>query len=68
MGWVRSISVHESGQFLASGGDDGTMRVWEVTTGRCLRRIEFGEKVRRVGEFDTWAILLRVNGMHRNAF
>ena len=47
-GWVRSISVHSSGQFLVSGGDDGTMRVWEVNTGRCLRKIEFGEKVRRV--------------------
>ena len=49
-GWVRSISVHSSGQFLVSGGDDCTMRVWEVTTGRCLRKIQFDEKVRRVGK------------------
>ena len=48
-GWVRSISVHSSGQFLASGGDDGTMRVWEISSGRCLRKIQFEEKVRRVG-------------------
>lgn len=47
-GWVRSISVHSSGQFLVSGGDDCTMRVWEVSTGRCLRKIQFEEKVRRV--------------------
>ena len=49
-GWIRSISVHSSGQFLVSGGDDCTMRVWEVTTGRCLRKIQFEEKVRRVGK------------------
>lgn len=47
-GWVRSISIHQSGQYLVSGGDDGTMRVWEVQTGRCLRKIDFGEKVKRV--------------------
>jgi len=38
-GMVRSISVHHSGQFLASGGDDGTLRIWEVNSGRCLRKL-----------------------------
>ena len=27
---VRSIAVDASGQWLASGGDDGTARLWEV--------------------------------------
>ena len=26
---VRSIAVDASGQWLASGGDDGTARLWE---------------------------------------
>lgn len=33
---IRSISPDPTGQFLASGSDDGTVRVWEVSTGRCL--------------------------------
>mgnify|MGYP000180892358 CR=1 FL=1 len=41
---VRSISVHHSGQFLASGGDDGTLRVWEVSSGRCLRKLQLSEE------------------------
>lgn len=35
-GKVRSVSVDPTGQFLATGGDDGTVRVWEVLTGREL--------------------------------
>ena len=40
---VRSISIHQNGQFLASGGDDGTLRVWEVNSGRCLRKLQVSE-------------------------
>ncbi|GAB7350837.1 hypothetical protein MBLNU459_g1369t1 [Dothideomycetes sp. NU459] len=35
-GRVRSVSVSPSGTHLASGGDDGTVRVWELLTGRQL--------------------------------
>lgn len=33
-GRVRSLSVDPSGCWLATGGDDGTVRVWEILTGR----------------------------------
>jgi len=33
-GRVRSLNIDPSGQWLASGGDDGTVRVWELLTGR----------------------------------
>ncbi|KAI0482612.1 ribosome biogenesis protein erb1 [Xylariaceae sp. FL0804] len=33
-GRVRSISVSPSGEWLASGGDDGTVRVWGLIDGR----------------------------------
>ncbi|KAJ1556054.1 Ribosome biogenesis protein 1, partial [Nowakowskiella sp. JEL0078] len=34
---VRCISVDPSGQWLASGSEDGSVKVWEVSTGRCLK-------------------------------
>ena len=30
---------------MASGGDDGTLRVWEVATGRCSCSWQLGEAV-----------------------
>ena len=35
-GRVRTVSIDPSGTFLASGGDDGTVRVWELLSGRQL--------------------------------
>jgi ribosome biogenesis protein ERB1 len=32
---VRSISVSPDGQYLATGGEDGTVRLWEVDTCLC---------------------------------
>lgn len=34
---VRSISADPTGQWLASASDDGTVKLWEVRTGRCTR-------------------------------
>ncbi|KAK5663338.1 hypothetical protein OQA88_3766 [Cercophora sp. LCS_1] len=33
-GRVRSVAIDPSGVAVASGGDDGTVRVWELLTGR----------------------------------
>ncbi|XP_046381046.2 ribosome biogenesis protein bop1-B-like [Haliotis rufescens] len=45
-GIVRCISVEPSGQWLASGCDDKTVRLWEVATGRCMKTLQMGEKVK----------------------
>ena len=39
-GRVRSLAVDPSGIWLASGGDDGTIRIWELLTGRQLWHIK----------------------------
>ena len=46
-GRVRSLAVDPSGVWLASGGDDGTIRVWELLTGRQIWHIKLvdGEAV-----------------------
>jgi ribosome biogenesis protein ERB1 len=41
-GRVRCVCFDPSGRFIASGSDDGSVRLWETATGRCLRTWAFG--------------------------
>ncbi|XP_033753788.1 ribosome biogenesis protein bop1-like [Pecten maximus] len=36
---VRCITLDPSGQWLASGSDDKTIKFWEVSSGRCLKTL-----------------------------
>ncbi|KOB76137.1 Uncharacterized protein OBRU01_06296 [Operophtera brumata] len=45
---VRSADFDPSGQYVVSGSDDCTVKVWETSTGRCLRSIVCAEPVVRV--------------------
>ncbi|PIA15606.1 BOP1NT-domain-containing protein [Coemansia reversa NRRL 1564] len=47
-GRVRSISVDPTGMWLLSGSDDGTVRLWELITGRCAKIWDFKDTVYRV--------------------
>ncbi|KAJ1724245.1 Ribosome biogenesis protein erb1 [Coemansia erecta] len=47
-GRVRSISVDPTGLWLLSGSDDGSVRLWEVVTGRCARVWTLGGTVHAV--------------------
>ena len=33
---IRTMAVEPRGQYLASGSDDGTMKIWELATGRSV--------------------------------
>ncbi len=39
-GSVRSIAFNPTGQVLASGSDDQTVKLWDVTSGKLLRTLE----------------------------
>ncbi|MCJ1478628.1 Ribosome biogenesis protein erb1 [Lambiella insularis] len=43
-GRVRSLAIDPSGVWLASGGDDGTVRIWELLTGRQVWNTKVGEE------------------------
>ncbi|XP_044762866.1 ribosome biogenesis protein BOP1 homolog [Coccinella septempunctata] len=45
---VRTVSIDERGQHLLSGSDDGTIKIWEVNTGRCKKTIKLDDVVRSV--------------------
>ncbi|XP_077446601.1 ribosome biogenesis protein bop1 [Stigmatopora argus] len=47
-GLVRSISISPSGQWLASGSDDGSVRFWEVNSSRCVKVVQVGGAVKSV--------------------
>ncbi|KAK4438349.1 Ribosome biogenesis protein BOP1 [Sesamum alatum] len=47
-GPVTTISTESTGQWIASGSKDGTVRIWEVETGRCLQIWDIGETIEDV--------------------
>lgn len=55
---VRSISPDPSGQWLASGSADATVKVWEVATGRCMRTWELSAGVKCVAWCPNQALCL----------
>lgn len=42
-GWIRGLVFHPTGKYLMSVSDDKHMRVWEMATGRCTKKIQAHE-------------------------
>jgi ribosome biogenesis protein ERB1 len=40
-GMVRGVAVDASGQWIATVAGDKTLRIWEISSGRCFRCVEF---------------------------
>jgi WD40 repeat protein len=38
-GGVRGVALSDNGQLVVSGGIDGTVKVWEASSGACLRTL-----------------------------
>uniref|UniRef100_A0A182SEN2 Ribosome biogenesis protein BOP1 homolog n=1 Tax=Anopheles maculatus TaxID=74869 RepID=A0A182SEN2_9DIPT len=45
---IRCISVEPKGEYLVTGSDDMTVKIWEISTARCIRTIPTGDIVRSV--------------------
>jgi ribosome biogenesis protein ERB1 len=43
-GRVRSVSIDPRGIFVASGGDDGYVRIWELLTGRQVWNVKLSDE------------------------
>ncbi|WP_378286876.1 protein kinase domain-containing protein [Actinomadura rugatobispora] len=55
---VRSVDVDPGAGLAASGGDDGTVRLWDLRAGRCTRVIEATAGATRVYELGVVAVRL----------
>lgn len=45
---IRAISIEPKGQYLVTGSDDMTIKIWEIATGRCIKTINTKGVVRSV--------------------
>lgn len=60
--WVKALSVHPNGRFVFSGGDDKTIRVWDLEglnvagTARCIRTLVGHEGFVNDVQFAGWGI------------
>jgi WD40 repeat protein len=47
-GGVDGVALSADGQLLASGGLDGTVKLWEVKSGACLRTLRAERRYERM--------------------
>ncbi|KAK3995703.1 hypothetical protein QBC44DRAFT_319239 [Cladorrhinum sp. PSN332] len=48
-GWVHSVAFSHDGKQVASGSADGTIKIWDATSGSCVKTLEgHGDSVRSV--------------------
>ena len=59
--WVNSVRFFRHGEFLASGGEQGLLRIWDMATSRNIRTFHFEERpiqcidVSQNGRWMAWA-------------
>ncbi|XP_063708159.1 ribosome biogenesis protein BOP1 homolog [Culicoides brevitarsis] len=45
---IRSISIEPRGEYIVTGSDDKTVKVWEIATARCIKTVKCKDVVRSV--------------------
>lgn len=45
---IRCISIEPKGEYIVTGSDDTTVRIWEISTTRCIKTIKTDDIVRSV--------------------
>ncbi|XP_023241895.1 ribosome biogenesis protein bop1-A-like [Centruroides sculpturatus] len=65
---VRCITVESSGQFLASGSDDCTIRIWEILTARCMKVIMLDGVVKTIAWCPDKSINLIAASVNNNLY
>ncbi len=61
-GWVCSIAFSPDGQELASVGEDGTVKVWQIEPGRLLRTFEGHEGMAKAVTFSPSGRIIASSG------
>ena len=62
-GWVFSVAVTPDGSRAVCGGDDGSVRVWDLATGRALATLTGHEQVNLNGhDRPVWSVAITPDG------
>jgi len=56
-GMIRGVAVDMSGQWIATVSGDKTLRIWEVSSGRCFHSIEFEDTATAVAWNPVYSVL-----------
>jgi hypothetical protein len=58
---VNAVCITPDGQYVISGSDDQTIRVWDIGSGNCLRSVVCGSPSKEIEEFALETHLMPVN-------
>lgn len=55
---IRCISIEPKGEYIVTGSDDNTVKIWEIKTARCVKTIQTEDVVRSVAWCPNTKLLL----------